>query len=86
MFTILSWLAYGAIVGGISRAIYKGETPPGWIPTIATGVAGSIFGGFIHSMLSGGRNDSAGIVFGVVGGVLACFLYTQWFKGDAEET
>jgi uncharacterized membrane protein YeaQ/YmgE (transglycosylase-associated protein family) len=84
MFTILSWLVYGAIVGGIARAIYKGETPPGWIPTIATGVAGSVFGGFIHSMLSGGRSDSAGIVFGVVGGVLACFLYTQW--RNAEET
>lgn len=80
MFSILSWLIYGAIVGGISRAIYKGETPPGWVPTIATGVAGSVFGGMIHSMISGGREDSAGIVFGVIGGILACYLYSQWQK------
>jgi len=83
VFTIISWLVYGVIVGGIARAIYQGNTPPGWAPTIATGVAGSIFGGFIQSLLSGGKNDSAGIVFGVVGGVLACWLYTQWIKSDA---
>ena len=80
MFTLLSWLVYGVIVGGIARAIYRGETPPGWIPTIATGVAGSVFGGMIHSMISGGRQDSAGIVFGVIGGVLACFLYSKWLS------
>jgi len=82
MFSILSWLIYGVIVGGISRAIYKGDTPPGWIPTIATGVAGSVFGGMIHSMISGGREDSAGIVFGVIGGILACFLYSKWLSNS----
>ena len=82
MFSLISWLIYGVIVGGIARAIYKGDTPPGWIPTIATGVAGSVFGGMIHSMISGGRNDSAGIVFGVIGGVLACFLYSKWLSGS----
>jgi uncharacterized membrane protein YeaQ/YmgE (transglycosylase-associated protein family) len=82
MFSILSWLIYGVIVGGISRAIYKGDTPPGWIPTIATGVAGSVFGGMIHSMISGGREDSAGIVFGVIGGILACFLYSKWLSSS----
>ena len=82
MFSILSWLIYGVIVGGIARAIYKGDTPPGWIPTIATGVAGSVFGGMIHSMISGGRNDSAGIVFGVIGGILACFLYSKWMSSS----
>lgn len=78
MFSILSWLIYGVIVGGISRAIYKGETPPGWIPTIATGVAGSVFGGMIHSLITQGRDSSSGIVFGVAGGVLACYLYSKW--------
>ena len=82
MFSLISWLIYGVIVGGIARAIYKGDTPPGWIPTIATGVAGSVFGGMIHSMISGGRNDSAGIVFGVIGGVLACFLYSKWMSSS----
>lgn len=78
MFSILSWLVYGAVVGGISRAIYRGQTPPGWVPTIATGVAGSVLGGMIHSVVSGGREDSAGIVYGVVGGILACLLYSKW--------
>ena len=82
MFSLISWLIYGVIVGGIARAIYKGDTPPGWIPTIATGVAGSVFGGMIHSMISGGREDSAGIVFGVIGGILACFLYSKWLSSS----
>jgi uncharacterized membrane protein YeaQ/YmgE (transglycosylase-associated protein family) len=78
VFLILSWLVYGAIVGGIARFIYRGDTPIGWVPTIATGVAGSVVGGLIHSALSGGRGESAGIFFGVIGGVVASYAYTQW--------
>ena len=78
MFLILSWLVYGVIVGGIARMIYRGDTPIGWVPTIATGVAGSVVGGLIHSALDGGRSQSAGIVFGVLGGVAATFAYTKW--------
>ena len=77
MFTLISWLVYGVVVGGISRAIYRGDTPPGWVPTIAIGVAGSVLGGFLHSLISGGQTNSAGIVFGVLGGVVACFFYSK---------
>ena len=83
MFLILSWLVYGVIVGGIARMIYKGDTPIGWVPTIATGVAGSVVGGLIHSALDGGRSQSAGIVFGVIGGVVATFAYTKWKSASA---
>jgi uncharacterized membrane protein YeaQ/YmgE (transglycosylase-associated protein family) len=83
VFLILSWLVYGVIVGGIARMIYKGDTPIGWVPTIATGVAGSVVGGLIHSALSGGRSESAGIVFGVIGGVVATFAYTKWKSASA---
>jgi uncharacterized membrane protein YeaQ/YmgE (transglycosylase-associated protein family) len=83
VFSILSWLVYGVIVGGIARMIYRGDTPLGWVPTIATGVAGSVVGGLIHSALDGGRSHSAGIVFGVIGGVIATFAYTRFKSSNA---
>lgn len=82
MFEVIGWLIYGVVVGSIARAIHSGGTPPGWVPTIAVGICGSVLGGIIHSMISGGRENSAGIVFGVVGGVLACALWGQIQKNQ----
>lgn len=81
---IISWLIYGVVVGSLARWIYRGNSESGWIPTIATGVAGSVVGGLIHSVLTQGRENSAGIIFGVAGGVLACWIRDRWLS--ARET
>jgi uncharacterized membrane protein YeaQ/YmgE (transglycosylase-associated protein family) len=39
---LLFLLAFGAICGGIAKAIVPGKCPSGWLPTIALGVVGSL--------------------------------------------
>ena len=71
--SLLIWLVFGAIVGGIAKAVYPGKAPVGWFPTIGLGVVGSIVGGLPFG------NHAAGLVFSVVGSVAVLFLY-RWYE------
>lgn len=79
LFILLGWLVYGVIVGLISKSIYKGEVPTGFVPTLLVGVFGSFIGGFIKFLLIGNGDpfQPSGLVLGVLGGVLACLTYSK---------
>lgn len=79
LFILLGWLIYGAIVGLISKSIYKGDVPTGFVPTLLVGVFGSFIGGFIKFLLTGNGDpfQPSGLVLGVLGGVLACLAYSK---------
>lgn len=53
LFVILTWLAFGFIVGLIARALFPGSQSMGFLPTVALGILGSFLGGFIASLLGG---------------------------------
>lgn len=80
MFTILSWVIYGLIVGSIAKYLHPGEDEPvgtGW--TIGIGVAGSFIGGAINWVINfGGPFSPAGVFMGVLGGVIFCWLYRTY--------
>jgi uncharacterized membrane protein YeaQ/YmgE (transglycosylase-associated protein family) len=78
MINLLVWTLYGLIVGLISKAIYK-DAPTGWVSTILIGIAGSFVGGFINYVLGGtSAIGPSGILMGIVGGVITCFLYRKF--------
>lgn len=76
---LLGWLLYGIVVGVISKLIYKGSVPSGFLSTLVVGVVGSFAGGFIRYLLtnSGDPFQPSGILFGVIGGVLTCFVHKK---------
>jgi uncharacterized membrane protein YeaQ/YmgE (transglycosylase-associated protein family) len=81
MFNILVWCVYGLFVGSIAKSVVPGEENFGFWKTIVLGVAGSYMGGAVLYML--GSYDAvspAGIVMGVVGGVIALVLYNKLSK------
>jgi len=81
MISILVWLVYGVIVGLLAKAIYRYEdSPTGLFSTLALGVCGSFVGGFINFLVGGGGNplQPSGLLMGVVGGVLASFIYRKF--------
>lgn len=82
LFFLLGWLAYGIIVGLIVKAIYKIDVQSGFLTTLLVGVAGSFVGGFIRFLLMGEGSSfqPSGILFGVIGGILACYLYNKFIK------
>ena len=70
---LVYWLVFGAVTGGIAKAIYPGKSPTGWLPTIALGVIGSVLGGLPFG------DQSSGVAFSIAGSVAALFLY-RWYE------
>lgn len=83
MFYILSWIVYGLVVGLIAKAVHPGEDAVGFLPTVGIGIVGSYIGGFINYLLRGGEAFTAsGMLMGVVGGVIFCWLYRRYRLGQ----
>lgn len=72
MFSLLSWAIFGAIVGGIAKAIMPGKINDGWLPAIGLGIAGSIIGGMPFG------EGPAGVVGSVLGAVLLVYALEAW--------
>ena len=49
--SLVMWLIFGAVVGGIAKWLYPGKCPEGWMPTIGIGIAGSLAGGLPLSLI-----------------------------------
>jgi len=69
LFSLALWAVFGALVGGIARALLPGNLPAGWLPTIALGVAGSIAGGLPFG------TGPAGLIGSIVGAVAVVWLH-----------
>lgn len=87
MFWLIGWIVFGLIAGLIARALMPGKDPGGCIITIILGVAGSLLGGYLGSLLFGtgtGRGDASdltqpgfliSLALAVVGAVLLLAIY-----------
>jgi uncharacterized membrane protein YeaQ/YmgE (transglycosylase-associated protein family) len=82
MINLLIWVAYGILVGLISKALYKTDSAlSGFVPTLAIGIIGSFVGGFINYLVgNGGPLQPSGIFMGILGGVVTCFLHRKFLK------
>jgi len=69
---LLTWAVFGAVAGGIARALVPGRVPAGWLPTILLGCLGSIVGGLPFGQ------GSAGLVGSIVGAVAVVMLHA-WY-------
>ena len=82
MFFLLTWLIYGLLVGFLSKLIYKGNEPTGWISTMLVGIAGSYVGGFIYYLLSSNLDAfrPGGFLLSVLGGVIFLFSWQRYLN------
>lgn len=78
MFHLILFCMYGFFVGIIAKILHPGADPIGFIPTVGIGIAGSYIGGTLHWLLGFGGSFVApsGILFGVIGGVIFCYIYS----------
>jgi uncharacterized membrane protein YeaQ/YmgE (transglycosylase-associated protein family) len=72
LFSLATWAVFGALVGGIARALLPGNLPAGWLPTIAIGCLGSVAGGLPFG------HGPAGLLGSVVGAVVVLYLHRLW--------
>jgi uncharacterized membrane protein YeaQ/YmgE (transglycosylase-associated protein family) len=77
MTSILLWLLFGAMVGGLAKWFMPGRLPGGWMPAIGVGIAGSMIGG----VFLGGH--PAGLVGSVIVAVILIYVLEQ--AGAANE-
>lgn len=70
--SLITWAVFGAIVGGIAKAIMPGKVNDGWLPAIGLGIAGSVVGGLPFG------SGPAGFVGSVLGAVLLVYVVEQW--------
>jgi uncharacterized membrane protein YeaQ/YmgE (transglycosylase-associated protein family) len=78
MINLLTWCIFGFIVGVIARFLVPGEDPFGCLGTIALGVAGSIVGGLLSSVLFGGPYAPAHWIGATIGAVIVLVVYRRF--------
>jgi uncharacterized membrane protein YeaQ/YmgE (transglycosylase-associated protein family) len=74
--SLIMWAVFGAIVGGIARALLPSKLPAGWLPTIAIGCVGSIAGGLPFG------TGPAGFVGSIIGAVVVLYLHRIWSESN----
>jgi uncharacterized membrane protein YeaQ/YmgE (transglycosylase-associated protein family) len=70
--SLLMWLAFGAVVGGVAKWLMPGKCPEGWVPTIGLGIIGSLAGGLPFG------DQPAGLIGSVIGALAVMFAYSLW--------
>lgn len=76
--TMISWAAFGLVIGLIARLLYPGRQPMGFIATMILGIVGSLLGGFM-SFLFGFRPEEGafsggGWIMSIVGALIVVWL------------
>jgi uncharacterized membrane protein YeaQ/YmgE (transglycosylase-associated protein family) len=88
MFSLIGWLIYGTVVGIFAKLLSTyfvkvDNDLSGWGGTILIGVIGSYAGGGINLLLGNTNSFSpAGIVWGIVGGVVTIVFYYSYLNKE----
>ena len=80
---IIWTIIVGLIVGAIARWIMPGTQSMGWIMTSVIGIAGSIVGGFVSSLIwksPDGKFHPAGWIMSILGALVVLWAYMQFVK------
>ena len=81
---LLIWIAIGLVAGTVAKMITPQEEKGGWISSLAVGIAGSIVGGILASLI--GLNRILGhtwlgsLIIAVGGAVLVLYIYHRYLK------
>jgi uncharacterized membrane protein YeaQ/YmgE (transglycosylase-associated protein family) len=74
MISILVWLVFGFIAGSVAEWLWPPAKPRSRFQTIGIGIAGSVCGGLVGSILTGSYYAPAGFVLSVAGAVLCNYV------------
>jgi uncharacterized membrane protein YeaQ/YmgE (transglycosylase-associated protein family) len=76
MWSILVWMVFGLVVGGLAKLIMPGRDPGGCIVTMLLGIAGALLGGFLGRWMGFYREgEAAGFIMSLIGAILLLAIY-----------
>ena len=80
MYGLCTWIVVGLIVGAIARLLFPGKQPMGWAGTAVLGMAGSLVGGFLSSLIWHGSIrvfQVGGLISSVIGALLILWIVSK---------
>ncbi|WP_425615126.1 GlsB/YeaQ/YmgE family stress response membrane protein [Anatilimnocola sp. NA78] len=86
IYSVISWIVFGLIVGAIARLLVPGKQSMNWIATIVLGVIGSFVGGGISWLIFGspdGAVNPAGWIMSIIGAVVLVLIYGRVMSSQA---
>jgi len=81
LFSIISMIVVGFVVGALARWFYPGAINMGFWATVVVGIVGSLVGGVIGGLMwksPDGRFHPAGWILSIVGALLVLWLYLTY--------
>jgi len=76
--SIIGWILFGLIAGAIARLLVPGRQPMGLLMTIVLGIVGSLAGGLVSWLFTGGPEEGfqpAGWIMSILGAILVLSVY-----------
>ena len=78
IWSIISWIVFGLLVGLLARALYPGRQKMGFLATTALGIVGSLLGGVIAWMFGFRPEDGpfagAGWIMSIIGAMIVVWI------------
>jgi uncharacterized membrane protein YeaQ/YmgE (transglycosylase-associated protein family) len=77
-FHLVGWAVFGLCIGAIARVIWPGREAMGCLMTIFVGIIGSVIGGIITYLLTGGPEQTyapASWIMSIVGALVFLWIY-----------
>jgi uncharacterized membrane protein YeaQ/YmgE (transglycosylase-associated protein family) len=81
---IIAWAFFGLIVGLIARFLVPGRQAMGMVMTMVLGVVGSLVGGFLSWVFTGGPEEPfhpAGWIMSILGAILLVWIFGATSRG-----
>jgi uncharacterized membrane protein YeaQ/YmgE (transglycosylase-associated protein family) len=76
LWAIIVWSLFGLVAGAIARLLIPGRQPIGILLTIVLGIVGSLVGGFIAYLFTGGEPlQASGWIMSILGAVIVLGIY-----------
>jgi len=79
---IIVWLVFGWIAGTVAEWLWPPAAPRSRFTTIGIGVAGSVAGGLVGSVITGRYYAPGGLILSIAGALLCMFVWKKYNEAN----